>query len=43
MTTVHYMLVASAADREKLEELQDLTGAQGRLRNKLWTGIKAGR
>jgi spermidine/putrescine transport system substrate-binding protein len=28
---------------EKLEQLQDLTGAQRRLRNKLWTGIKAGR
>ena len=27
----------------KLEQLQDLTGAQRRLRNKLWTGIKAGR
>jgi len=27
----------------KLEQLQDLTGAQRRLRNKLWTEIKAGR
>jgi spermidine/putrescine transport system substrate-binding protein len=27
----------------KLEQLQDLTAAQRRLRNKLWTGIKAGR
>jgi len=27
----------------KLEQLQDLTVAQRRLRNKLWTGIKAGR
>jgi len=27
----------------KLEQLQDLTLAQRRLRNKLWTGIKAGR
>ena len=27
----------------KLEQLQDLTGAQRRLRNKQWTGIKAGR
>jgi spermidine/putrescine transport system substrate-binding protein len=31
------------AVRAKLEQLQDLTGAQRRLRNKLWTGIKAGR
>jgi spermidine/putrescine transport system substrate-binding protein len=27
----------------KLEQLQDLTGPQRRLRNKLWTEIKAGR
>ena len=27
----------------KLEQLKDLTGAQRRLRNKLWTEIKAGR
>src|SRR4029077_19643012 len=27
----------------KLEQLQDLTGAQRRLRSKLWTGIKAGK
>jgi hypothetical protein len=27
----------------KLEQLQDLTGPQRRLRSKLWTGIKAGR
>ena len=27
----------------KLEQLQDLTVAQRRLRNKLWTEIKAGR
>ena len=31
------------AVQAKLEQLQDLTGAQRRLRNKLWTGIKAGR
>jgi len=29
--------------REKLEQLQDLTAAQRRLRSKLWTEIKAGR
>jgi hypothetical protein len=27
----------------KLEQLKDLTAAQRRLRNKLWTEIKAGR
>jgi len=31
------------AVQAKLEQLQDLTGAQRRLRNKQWTGIKAGR
>jgi spermidine/putrescine transport system substrate-binding protein len=31
------------AVQAKLEQLEDLTGAQRRLRNKLWTGIKAGR
>jgi spermidine/putrescine transport system substrate-binding protein len=31
------------AVQAKLEQLQDLTGAQRRLRNKLWTEIKAGR
>jgi spermidine/putrescine transport system substrate-binding protein len=31
------------AVQAKLEQLQDLTGPQRRLRNKLWTGIKAGR
>lgn len=31
------------AVQAKLEQLQDLTGPQRRLMNKLWTGIKAGR
>jgi spermidine/putrescine transport system substrate-binding protein len=31
------------AVQAKLEQLKDLTAAQRRLRNKLWTGIKAGR
>ena len=31
------------AVQAKLEQLEDLTGAQRRLRSKLWTGIKAGR
>ena len=31
------------AVQAKLEQLQDLNGAQRRLRSKLWTGIKAGR
>ena len=31
------------AVQAKLEQLQDLTGPQRRLRSKLWTGIKAGR
>jgi spermidine/putrescine transport system substrate-binding protein len=31
------------AVQAKLEQLQDLTVAQRRLRNKLWTGIKAGK
>jgi len=32
-----------AAVKAKLEQLQDLTAAQRRLRNKLWTAIKAGK
>jgi len=31
------------AVQAKLEQLKDLTGPQRRLRNKLWTEIKAGR
>jgi len=32
-----------AAVAAKLEQLKDLTTAQRRLRNKMWTEIKAGR
>jgi spermidine/putrescine transport system substrate-binding protein len=32
-----------AATKAKLEQIQDLTPAQRRLRNKLWTAIKAGK